>query len=82
MLYKEVIVVPDRDSSGKKLVEYAIARGWGLSMPDWDSDIVDTGDAVLRYGRLYTLHSIFAAAEHSPLKNRLRAKKWFISKDS
>ena len=80
-LNKDVIVVPDRDISGKKLVEYAISRGWGLSMPDWDSDILDTGDAVLRYGRLYTLHSIFAAAEHSPLKNRLKAKKWFPSKE-
>jgi len=80
-LNKEVIVVPDRDTAGKKLVEDALSRGWSLSMPEWEDDIEDVGDAVLRYGRLYTLHSIFQAAEHSPLKNRLRAKKWFKSKE-
>jgi hypothetical protein len=80
-LNKEVIVVPDRDTSGKKLVEDALSRGWSLSMPEWEDDIKDVGDAVMRYGRLYTLHSIFRAAEHSPLKNRLRAKKWFLSKE-
>lgn len=80
-LNKEVIVVPDRDTSGKKLVEDAISRGWSLSMPEWEEDIGDVGEAVLRYGRLYTLYSILKAAESSPLKNRLRAKKWFISKE-
>ena len=46
-------------------------------MPEWSEDINDIGDAVQRYGRLYTLHSIAMAAEDSPLKIRLRAKKWF-----
>jgi len=80
-LNKDVVVVPDRDSAGKKLVEDAIGRGWSLSMPEWEDDINDVGDAVLRYGRLYTLLSIARAAESSPLKNRLRAKKWFIQGD-
>ena len=81
-LNKDVIVVPDRDTAGKKLVEDAISRGWQVSMPEWETDINDAGDAVERYGRLYTLYSIVQAAETSPLKNRLRAKKWFISKNS
>lgn len=76
-LNKDVIVVPDRDSAGKKMVEASISRGWHLSMPEWESDVTDTGQAVERYGRLYTLYSIIQAAESSPLKNRLRAKKWF-----
>jgi hypothetical protein len=46
-------------------------------MPQWDDDINDIGDAVDKYGRLYTLYSIANAAESSPLKIRLRAKKWF-----
>ena len=46
-------------------------------MPEWDQDINDIGDAVGKYGRLYTLHSIASAALDSPLKIRLRAKKWF-----
>lgn len=76
-LGKDIYVVPDRDRPGSKLIEQAIDRGWGVSMPDWDLDINDIGDAVQRYGRLYTLYSIVAAAETSPLKIRLKAKRWF-----
>ena len=76
-LNKDVIVVPDRDKAGSKLVEQAIELGWQVSLPNWDTDINDIGDAVQRYGRLYTLYSIANAAESSTLKIRLRAKKWF-----
>ena len=76
-LNKDVIVVPDRDQAGSKLVEQAIDYGWGVSMPNWDRDITDVGEAVQRYGRIFTLHSIASYAETSPLKIRLGAKKWF-----
>ena len=76
-LNREVIVLPDRDDAGKKLVEQAIDFGWGVSMPEWKPGIKDVNDAVLEYGKLYTLYSIVNAAETSPLKIRLRAKKWF-----
>ncbi len=77
-LHKDIIVVPDRDKSGSKLVERAIELGWGVSLPEWDDDVKDIGDAVGKYGRIYTLHNIVSLAETSPLKIRLRAKKWFI----
>lgn len=77
-LNKDIIVVPDRDESGKKLVEQAIEKGWQVSMPDWGPEINDIGEAVQEYGRVYTLYSIAMAAEEYPLKIRLRAKKWFI----
>ena len=77
-LAKDIIVVPDRDSAGSKLVERAIELGWGVSLPEWSQEVNDIGDAVSKYGRLYTLYSIANAAESSPLKIRLRAKKWFI----
>ena len=76
-LQKQIIVCPDRDSSGSKLVERAIELGWSVSMPDWADNINDVGDAVNKYGRLYTLYSIANTAEDSPLKIRLKAKKWF-----
>jgi hypothetical protein len=76
-LNKDIIVVPDRDKAGSKLVEAAIDRGWGVSMPDWNDGIKDISDCVKQHGRLYTLYSIANAAESSPLKIRLRAKKWF-----
>ena len=76
-LNKDVIVVPDRDKAGSKLVGQALELGWHVSLPDWDLDINDVGDAVQRYGRLYTLYSIANAAESGTLKIRLKAKKWF-----
>ncbi len=76
-LNREVIVVPDRDEAGSKLIERAIDLGWSVSMPKWEAGIKDISDAVKKYGKLYTLHSIVGAVESSPLKIRLGAKKWF-----
>lgn len=76
-LNRDIIVVPDRDEAGSKLVEQAIDYEWSVSMPEWHKDVNDIGDAVTRYGRIYTLYSIVTAAESSPLKIRLRSKKWF-----
>lgn len=76
-LNREVIVVPDRDAAGSKLVERAIELGWSVSLPKWSDGIKDISDAVKKYGKLYTLHSIVGAVESSPLKIRLGAKKWF-----
>jgi len=76
-LNRDIIVVPDRDYKGSKLVEMAIDRDWKVSLPEWHYSCNDISDAVARYGRLYTLYSIATAAEYSPLKIRLRAKKWF-----
>lgn len=76
-LYTDIIVVPDRDSKGKKLVEQVLDLGWQVSMPDWPEDVNDIGDCVKRYGRLYTLYSVASAAETSALKIKLRMKKWF-----
>jgi len=76
-LNKDVVVVPDRDEAGAKLIEEAIDLGWGVSMPDWGDDINDIGEAVNKHGRLYALHKIVSAVETSPLKIRLKEKKWF-----
>ena len=77
-LNKPVIIVPDRDKAGKKLISKALDNEWKVSMPDWSSDINDIGDAVAKYGRLYTLYSIVKSAEHSAIKVRLTEKKWFL----
>lgn len=76
-LNKQVIVVPDRDKAGKKLVQTAIDQGWSVSMPNWDNDINDIADAVARYGRVYTLYSIVTQAETYAVKIKLKEKKWF-----
>jgi hypothetical protein len=76
-LNKEIIVVPDRDAAGRKLIERSIELGYSVSMPDWKPDIKDVSDAVIEYGQLYTLYSIVSAAESSALKIRLKERKWF-----
>lgn len=76
-LKREVIVLPDRDQAGKKLIEQAIENEWSVSFPNWDRNIKDANEALLKYGRLATLYSIINAKEHSALKIKLLAKKWF-----
>ena len=76
-LNKQVILVPDRDEAGHKLIDQAIEFGWSVSMPDWDQDINDVNDAITKYGRIYTLHQIVTHSESSSLKIKLRSKKWF-----
>lgn len=76
-LQKEVIVVPDRDTAGKKLMDKSLDEGWSVSMPAWGTNINDIGDAVDKYGRLLTLYSIIHAKEINSLKIKLGAKHWF-----
>jgi len=80
-LNKEIIVVPDRDHEGNKIVKQAIENGWSVSFPDWDKDIKDINDAVRRYGKLYTLYSIIKHKEHNGLKIELLSRNW-IKKDN
>jgi hypothetical protein len=74
-LDREVIVVPDQDAPGMKLVDRAIELGWSVSMPEWDSDVKDVNDAVIKYGRVATLLTIMQAREHSKIKIEMRRKQ-------
>lgn len=74
-LGKEVIVVPDRDKPGAKLVERAVEYGWSVSLPPWSDDVKDVADAVKKYGRLYTLFSILQYKEDNKIKIQLLQKK-------
>ena len=68
---KEVIVVPDRDKPGAKLIKAALENNWSVSLPDWDPNIKDVADAVKLYGRLYTLYSILHYKESNKIKIEL-----------
>jgi len=72
-LGREVVVVPDQDAAGMKLVDRAVELGWSVSMPEWP-DCKDVNDAVIKYGRLATLITILQAREHSRIKIELRKK--------
>ena len=74
-LGRDVVVVPDQDEAGMKLVDRAVELGWAVSMPDWPTDVKDVNDAVIRLGRLATLITIMQARETSKIKIELRKKQ-------
>ena len=74
-LGREVIVVPDQDAAGMKLVDRAVELGWAVSMPEWGEDVKDVNDAVIKYGRLGALLIIMQAKETSRIKIELRKKQ-------
>ena len=74
-LAKEIIVVPDRDRPGAKMLKAAIDNGWSASLPPWGDDIKDVADAVKRYGRLYVLSTILHYRTDNQLKIQVMKKK-------
>lgn len=76
-LNRPVIYLPDRDKDGARTINRAIELGWAVSMPDWGPGIKDANEAMIAYGKIWTLHSIISAAESYELKIRLRANTWF-----
>jgi DNA primase len=74
-LGREVIVVPDQDAAGMRLVDRAVELGWAVSMPQWPDDVKDVNDAVIRWGRPGTLITIMQARETSKIKIELRKKQ-------
>jgi hypothetical protein len=74
-LGRDIIVVPDQDEAGMKLVDRAAELGWAVSMPAWPADVKDVNDAVIRWGRLATLITIMQAKETSKIKIELRKKQ-------
>ena len=75
-LNRQVIVVPDRDAPGEKLINQAIEFGWSVAFPEWAEGVDDVADAVLQYGRLFTIQSILKTTEKSKLKIDLKRKMY------
>jgi 5S rRNA maturation endonuclease (ribonuclease M5) len=73
-LGREVIVVPDRDRAGAKLVNQAIEYGWSVSYPIWQETCKDVSEAVVKYGKLFVLKAILEGKESSRLKIELKKK--------
>ena len=75
-LGRQVIVVPDRDAPGEKLINQAIEFGWSVAFPEWDNAVGDVADAVAKYGRLFTIQSILKTTESNKLKIDLKRKMY------
>ena len=74
-LNRQIIVVPDRDKTGLKMCDRALELGYQVSLPNWEADIKDVNDAVVRYGKLPTLMSILQSATNSKIKIEMNRKK-------
>jgi hypothetical protein len=74
-LGRDVIVVPDQDEAGLKLIDRAVELGWAVSIPDWPEGVKDVNDAVIRWGRVGALLTIMQARETSKIKIELRKKQ-------
>jgi len=74
-LGRDIVVVPDQDEAGMRLVDRAVELGWAVSMPNWPADVKDVNDAVIRWGRLATVITILQARETSKIKIELRKKQ-------
>lgn len=74
-LQREVIVVPDRDKPGAKLIKAALDNNWNVSLPEWGDDVKDCAEAVRKFGRIYTLLTIARYKETNRLKIELLKKK-------
>lgn len=74
-LNKQIIVVPDRDATGMKMCDRALELGYQVSLPNWDVDVKDVNDAVVKYGKLPTLLSIIQNATNSKIKIEMQRKK-------
>jgi hypothetical protein len=74
-LKKQIIFVPDRDKTGLETCDRALELGYNVSIPNWESDVKDVNDAVVRYGKLATLLSIFQSATTSKVKIEMQRRK-------
>jgi hypothetical protein len=74
-LNKQIILVPDRDKTGLALCDRALELGYSVSLPNWDEDVKDVNDAVVKYGKLPTLLSILQCATNSKIKIEMQRKK-------
>lgn len=69
-----IILCPDRDRAGKKLISQATELGWEVSFPPWHKDCKDAADAVKRYGRLATLASIIKHSTSNTTMIKVKTK--------
>ena len=57
------------------MCDKALELGYSVSLPDWEVDVKDVNDAVVKYGKLPTLLSILQCATNSKIKVEMRRKK-------
>lgn len=75
-LDREIIVVPDFNKSGQRLIDVALNNGWSVAFPVWAETCEDINEAVVKYGKLFVLKAIVDSVERYSLKIKLLRKKY------
>ena len=76
-LAREVIVVPDADKAGAKLIAQAVEYGWSVSFPDWLRTHKDISAAVAEFGKLFVMKTIIESKQSNKLKIELHKRKLY-----
>ena len=74
-LEREIIVVPDWNKAGGKLIDVALQNKWAVSFPVWLDTCEDVNHAVQQYGKLFVLKTILEGVERSRLKIELKRRQ-------
>lgn len=76
---QELIICPDRDNAGKKIVQQVLDENlpFSIAFPNWIKGIKDCEEAVQKYGRLYTIYSIISSKESNKDLIKMKSMKWF-----
>ena len=74
-LNRQIIMVPDNDSAGNKLITQAMKYNWDVSFPTWYDTCKDINEAVLNYGKVFTLKNILDNVQSTRLKIQLHQKR-------
>lgn len=72
-LYRDIVLVPDRDVSGFRTIIQAMQYGWHISLPEWPDGVKDVNDAVIKLGRLATMYLITKNIYTHPMQIKQRA---------
>ncbi len=81
-LKRNVIVLPDADAAGMKMVESALQHGFSVSFPEWMDTFKDANAAACFYGSVFTLASIREAAISNHTKIKVIAKRYCVDKSA
>lgn len=67
---KRIILVPDRNKAGEKLLNQVAGLGWEVALitSEWGSGVDDCAKATSRFGKLYTLETILNTATKNEIK--------------
>ncbi len=78
---KEIIVVPDIDKDGYKMIDLAKSNRWKVAFPYlgnhndwWGSSIKDVDEAVKVYGKLYTVKSLLESSTNNATEIEVKKK--------